>query len=94
MSEINLFVGNLPFNTTEETLKKLLSPYGKVLEIDLVKDRETGRLRGFGFVKITDSTDEEIRQMDGLVLEGRSLHINEAEKKRKIKPKITKRKAF
>ncbi len=78
-----LYVGNLSFNTSAETLRECFGEVGEVTDVHIVSDRETGRSRGFGFV--TMSTAEQatnaIAQMDGATLDGRALRVNEAEKR-------------
>jgi RNA recognition motif-containing protein len=79
-----LYVGNLAFHTTEDTLQQTFSTVGTVSEAKLVIDRETGRSRGFAFVSM--STDEEaqkaIEQFNGADLDGRALRVNIAEERR------------
>lgn len=72
------YVGNLPYSTTEEDIKKLFHEKGfEVTEVTLPKDRDTGRLRGFGFVKVeTDDSDAVIKEMNGVELEGRPLKVD------------------
>src|SRR5207237_7551393 len=53
----NLYVGNLPFSTTEDDLRQEFSKHGTVTSTQIVKDRETGRSRGFGFVEMSDGAD-------------------------------------
>src|SRR6266404_303028 len=75
-----LYVGNLPFNTTENELQELFTQAGAVQEVTLMQDRFTGKSRGFAFV--TMSSDEEaqnaISKLNGHSIEGRSLTVNEA----------------
>jgi RNA recognition motif-containing protein len=75
-----LYVGNLPFNTTENELQELFSQAGAVQEVTLMQDRFTGKSRGFAFV--TMSSDEEaqnaISKLNGHAIEGRQLTVNEA----------------
>jgi RNA recognition motif-containing protein len=79
-----LYVGNLAFHTTEDTLLQTFSVAGTVSEAKLVIDRETGRSRGFAFVSM--STDAEaqaaIEQLNGADLDGRALRVNIAEERR------------
>jgi RNA recognition motif-containing protein len=79
-----LYVGNLSFHTTEDTLQRTFSSVGTVTEAKLVIDRESGRSRGFGFVSM--ATDEEannaIQQLNGADLDGRPLRVNIAEERR------------
>jgi RNA recognition motif-containing protein len=76
-----LYVGNLAFTTTEDSLKKAFGECGEVSEVTLMMDRETGRSRGFAFVLM--STGEQARQATerwhGATLDGRQLRVNEAE---------------
>jgi cold-inducible RNA-binding protein len=79
----SLFVGNLSFQTTESELNDLFKPFGQVGRVNLVKDRETGRARGFAFVEMTN--DEEaakaVAGLDGKQVGGRNLKVNEARPK-------------
>ena len=79
----NLYVGNLPHNTTEAELRNVFEPHGAVEKVTLVTDRETGRSRGFGFVEMTDAGEAEkaIAALNGTQLGGRALTINEAKPK-------------
>ena len=78
MSVKNLYVGNLAFGTTEEDLQQLFSQYGQVVKVQVIKDRDTGRSRGFGFVEMP--TEEEAqRAIDALnnqPFAGRPLTVN------------------
>jgi cold-inducible RNA-binding protein len=79
-----LYVGNLAFHTTEDTLQQTFSSFGTVTEAKLVIDRESGRSRGFAFVSM--STEEEaaaaIAELNGADLDGRALRVNIAEERR------------
>jgi len=75
-----LYVGNLPFTITEETVRNLFAPHGTVEKISLISDRDTGRPRGFGFVEMSNSDASRAMQaLNGKELEGRALKINEAQ---------------
>jgi cold-inducible RNA-binding protein len=82
----NLYVGNMAFSTTEETLRELFSQYGTVTKAQLVMDRETGRPRGFAFIEMSDGGDQAIAALNGSQLDGRSLTVNEA-KPREERPR-------
>jgi RNA recognition motif-containing protein len=74
-----LYVGNLPFNTTEDELRELFGQHGNVQSVRVVTDRETGRSRGFAFVEMdADAADNAIRALNGTQLGGRALRVNEA----------------
>ena len=74
-----LYVGNLPWSTTEEDLRELFEPIGELHSVALITDRDTGRSRGFGFVEL-DKTDanKAISQLNGQDFGGRPLRVNEA----------------
>jgi RNA recognition motif-containing protein len=80
---INIFVGNLNSSVTEEQLRTIFGIYGAVETVTIVKDRDTGQVRGFGFVEMTKAEDAEhaIRSVDGMVLNQRPLRVNEARPK-------------
>lgn len=75
-----LYVGNLPFTATEESIRNLFAAHGAVEKISLISDRDTGRPRGFGFVEMSDSDASRAMQaLNGKELDGRALKINEAQ---------------
>ncbi len=78
-----LYVGNLSFNSTADSVRAEFATFGDVSDVHVVTDRETGRSRGFAFV--TMGTDEAaqkaIAQMNGAMLDGRALRVNEAEER-------------
>ena len=78
-----LFVGNLDFGATEESIRSAFEAYGAVERVSLMTDRDTGRSRGFAFVEMTDSAeaDRAIAALNGTELNGRALNINEARPK-------------
>jgi cold-inducible RNA-binding protein len=79
-----LYVGNLSFHTTEDSVTRAFSQCGEVLETKLVLDRETGRSRGFAFVVMSseDAARRAISELDGADLDGRPLRVNEAEQRK------------
>jgi cold-inducible RNA-binding protein len=78
-----LFVGNIPHSTTEAELRTLFEPHGKIDQVSIVTDRDTGSSRGFAFVEMSDAAEAEkaIAALNGKELGGRSLNINEARPK-------------
>lgn len=74
-----IYVGNLPFNTTEADVRTLFEEFGTVHEVKMITDRGTGRFRGFGFVEMDDEeADAAISKLDGVDFGGRTLRVNEA----------------
>lgn len=78
--EKKLFVGNLPYNMTDAELEQTFSEYGAVESAVVIRDRDTGRSRGFGFVEMasTDEAEAAQRALDGSAVGGRPLRVNEA----------------
>lgn len=81
----NLYVGNLPWNTTEAQLKDLFSQYGEVISAKIIEDRETGRSRGFGFVEMEQGSEEAIESLNGTDFGGRNIKVNVAKPKREAR---------
>ena len=77
---MNIYVGNLPHATSEDELREAFEEYGTVDKAAIIKDRETGRSRGFGFVEMPDSDEAQaaIEGMNGNEFGGRRLTVNEA----------------
>ena len=78
-----LYVGNLSFSTTPEAVETLFAAVGEVREVAMPTDRETGRPRGFAFVTMGDPelAETAARQLDGTILDGRPLRVNEAQER-------------
>lgn len=78
-----LFVGNMSFDTTQNDLESLFSQAGSIIEVFMPTDRNTGRPRGFAFVKFTEQAEAEeaINRFDGYELGGRNLRVSEAEER-------------
>ncbi len=83
----NIYVGNLPFSATAEAIQELFSPYGTVENVNLITDRETGRLRGFGFVEMVNGGNEAIAALHETDLEGRTLTVNHAKPREQRQPR-------
>jgi cold-inducible RNA-binding protein len=79
----NIFVGNLDFGATEETIRALFEPFGTVERVSLIVDRDTGRSRGFAFVEMADSeqADQAVAALNGSKVGGRALNVNQARPK-------------
>lgn len=78
-----LYVGNLPFSVAPEALREAFAASGEVVDVHIPSDRETGRSRGFGFVTMGNAQGAAtaIKAMNGAVLDGRELRVNEAEER-------------
>jgi len=77
-----IYVGNLPFNATEQDLRALFESHGTVESVKLINDRETGKPRGFGFVDMAQADAQAaIQALNGQQLGGRPLRINEAQER-------------
>ena len=80
---MNVYVGNLPFNTNSADLEALFAEYGEVESAAVVTDRDTGRSRGFGFIEMPDgAANEAIEALNGSDYDGRQLTVNEARPRR------------
>ena len=77
---MSIYVGNLSYQVAEEDLKEVFAEYGTVKKAQLPIDRETGRVRGFGFIEMSSDAEEEaaIAALDGSEWMGRSLKVNKA----------------
>lgn len=77
---VNIYVGNLPYSTTDAELTELFTPHGNVRRASVIIDRETGRSRGFGFVEMEDAAqgNAAIQALNGQDMDGRKLIVNEA----------------
>ena len=77
---MNIYVGNLNYNLTEEELNEVFSEYGEVVSVKIVMDRETGRAKGFGFVEMANEADGEraVEELDGAEVSGRNMKVNKA----------------
>lgn len=76
----NLFVGNMSFQTTESDLRALFEPFGEIIRIHIVQDRETGQPRGFAFVELADDAEaaKAMSALNGKEVAGCALKVNEA----------------
>lgn len=76
----SIYVGNLPFTASEDEVRDLFASYGEVNEVRMITDRDTGRPRGFAFVRMSPSdADAAIEALNGTEMGGRTLRINEAQ---------------
>lgn len=82
-----LYIGNLPFQATEDDVRNYFSQHGDVSEVVVIKDRDTGRSRGFAFVTFADDVagDNAIATLNGQEFNGRPLRINEARERENLR---------
>lgn len=80
---MKLYVGNLSWNTTDDSLIAAFEGFGEIQEARVITDRETGRSRGFGFITFANSENatNAISEMDGSELDGRNIKVNEAKER-------------
>jgi cold-inducible RNA-binding protein len=82
MSNNKIYVGNLDYQMTDEDLKSEFSSYGDIQDVIIIKDHETGRSKGFGFVTFSEeSALEKALELDGQEVRGRQLRVNKARPK-------------
>ena len=75
-----LYVGNLPYSVTEQSIQSAFSNHGTVESVDLITDRDSGQSKGFGFVEMRTSAEASaaISELNGTMMEGRAIKVNEA----------------
>jgi cold-inducible RNA-binding protein len=80
---MNIYVGNLLFDVTEDELKELFAPFGQVTEVRLIMDKFTGKSKGFGFIEMPSKEEAEkaIAALNGKDINGRAMTVNEAKPK-------------
>lgn len=77
---MNIYVGNLDYNLREDELSEIFAEYGEVVSVKIIKDRETGRAKGFGFVEMANEAegDKAVEELDGAEVNGRNMKVNKA----------------
>jgi RNA recognition motif-containing protein len=77
---MNIYVGNLSFQLTEEELEAAFKAFGEVTSVNIIRDRFSGQSKGFGFVEMAVQAEAEraVRELDGSELKGRNIKVNEA----------------
>ena len=88
-----LYVGNLSYSTTEESLNALFAQFGEVLSTAVIKDRAPGQSKGFGFFELADeaAADKAIEEWNGKEFEGRRIRVNVAEERAPRRPRFNNR---
>jgi len=82
---MNIYIGQLPYNTSEEELKSIFTEYGEVASLNLIKDKFSGQSKGFGFIEMPNNAeaDQAIKALNKSMLKGREIKVNQAEERRK-----------
>jgi RNA recognition motif-containing protein len=75
---MRLYVGGIPWKTTDDDLRKAFEEYGRVTSAKVITDKETGRSRGFGFVEMSEADATAALKLDGTQMGGRTIKVNEA----------------
>ena len=80
---MNIYVGNISYNSSEDDLRDLFGRYGEVVDVRIITDRDSGRSKGFGFVEMSsdDEAKAAIEALSGKELNGRTMVVNEARPK-------------
>lgn len=88
MSTARLYVGNLSYGTTQETLEKTFGEHGEVVSVNIITDRQTGRPKGFAFVEMSTPEEGEAAKaaLNGTDLDGRSINVDNAREQEQRKP--------
>jgi RNA recognition motif-containing protein len=77
---MNIYVGNLNYNLSEDELEKVFTPYGEITSVKIIRDKYTDQSKGFGFVEMTNDADAQkaIDELNGTEVKGRELRVNQA----------------
>jgi RNA recognition motif-containing protein len=86
---MNIYIGNLSYNTTEDTLKTLFAEFGDIESVKVIKDRFTGRPAGFGFIEMPSNSeaDQAIKALNGNRIDGNNIKVKPADSGRKRRKK-------
>lgn len=82
---MNIYVGQLSYNVSEDELRDIFAEFGEIASVNLIKDRFTGRSKGFGFIEMPNNSeaDAAIKALNKTMLKGREIKVNQAEQRRK-----------
>ncbi len=86
---MNIYVGNLPYTTTEDNLREAFNAYGEVSSVSLITDKFSGESKGFGFVEMSDNSeaDAAIKGLNGSMMGNRTMKVNQAKPRGDRPPK-------
>ncbi|GAB4304103.1 MAG: RNA-binding protein [Marinilabiliales bacterium] len=81
---MNIYVGNLDYNLKENQLEEIFSEYGEVSSVKIIRDRDTGRAKGFGFIEMPDDNEAQsaMDALNGFEVNGRSIRVSQAKQGR------------
>lgn len=84
MNQRKIYIGNLSYNATEDSVRDAFNPFGGIDDLILIKDRDTGRLKGFGFITFdsAEAAEKAVSEMDGCQLDGRAIKVSIAQEKK------------
>lgn len=93
---MNIYVGNLRFNVTEENLRVMFGEFGEIESVKVIMDRFTGRSKGFGFVEMPSNSeaDQAIKALNGRLVEGRHIKVNPADSGRRKSKRSSRRRRY
>jgi len=88
---VNIYVGNLPYNVTEEMLRQIFAEFGQVTTVKIITDAYSGRPKGFGFVEmpVLAEAQRALEDLNNCSVEGRNIIVNEAQAKSDRPPRIS-----
>jgi RNA recognition motif-containing protein len=88
MSTARLYVGNLSYGTTKETLEKAFGEHGEIVAVNIITDRQTGRPKGFAFVEMSTSEEADAAKaaLNGTELDGRAINVDNAREQEQRRP--------
>lgn len=83
---MNIYVGNLSYKVSDQELMEIFSEFGEVISAKVIKDRESGRSKGFGFVEMANESEAQkaINELDGSEINSRTVKVNKARPKEKV----------
>jgi len=90
---MNIYVGQLPYNVTEEELREIFAEHGEIESLNLIKDRFSGQSKGFGFIDMPNNSeaDQAIKALNKTMLKGREIKVNQVEQQKRKKSTFRRR---
>ena len=93
---MNIYIGNLAYNLTEDSLRRLFEEFGEVENAKVIKDRFTGRSKGYGFIEMPSNSeaDQAVKALNGKLIEGQNIKVNQATPGGRRSRRASRRKRF